>query len=145
MIDLDPEERALLSKLPALVGGVGADADDPASLRMRPDAYPEDSAASWEFTRMTDETLDDGRRNDGRIFSESLEAAATEGLSVETTEAWLRVIGDARLTLASREGIGRDDDLPEPSVANPRLAVVHYLGGLQHGIVEVLLEEMADK
>ena len=72
---------------------------------------------------MTSSDLDEARRWDSGVFRESLESAVTVGLPFAEAEAWVRVIGDARLVLAAREGIGRDDELPEPSLANPRLAL----------------------
>ena len=143
-VRLSEDERDFLSQLPALLDGVGARGDDPAAERMHPNAYPDDSPEAWEFTRLTDTDLDEARRSDAAAFAESLERAAVEGLSLGEAESWLRLVGDARLVLASREGIDRDGELPEPSAANPRLALVHYLGALQNEIVEVLMTTMAD-
>ena len=48
-VRLNSEERAVLSQLPVLVGGVGSDEDDPAAGRMTPNAYADDAeaAARW--------------------------------------------------------------------------------------------------
>ena len=143
-VRLSDDERGFLSQLPALLSGVGARADDPAAVRLHPNAYPEDSPEAWEFSRMTDSDLDQARRTDTDAFMESLERAAGDGLSLGEAEAWVRLVGDARLVLAAREGIDRNGELPEPSVANPRLSLVHYLGALQNEIVEVLMTTMAE-
>lgn len=143
-VRLPKPEQALLAQLPELLESVAAGADDPAADRMHPNAYPDDAAAAWEFSRMIDGELDTARRRDQATFADSLERALGAGLPMPEAEAWLRVIGDARLVLASREGIGREDELPEHSLSNPRLALVHYLGALQHEIVEVLLASMGD-
>lgn len=143
-VRLPKQQQVLLAQLPELLGTVAADADDPATERMYPNAYPHDEAAAWEFNRMVDGELETARHRDQMTFAGSLERAMGPGLPVAEAEAWLRVIGDARLVLASREGIGRDDELPDPSLSNPRLAVVHYLGALQHEIVEALMTSMVD-
>ena len=134
----------MLAQLPELVAGVGAEGQDPAAERLHPNAYQDDTAEAWEFSRMTDGDLDAARRADAEALVASLETARRAGLSLEDAEAWVRVIGDARLVLAAREGVDRHGELPEPSLANPRLALVHYLGYLQHEIVEVLMTTMAD-
>ncbi len=143
-VRLSEDERELLVNLPALVAAVAAD-DDPAAARLHPNAYPDDDEASREFARLTDRDLDDARDQDGDAFGASIDAAASEGITFSAAEAWLRVLGDARLVLAAREGIDREGELPEPSLANPRLALVHYLGALQHEIVEVLMTTMAEE
>ncbi|MFQ5554387.1 MAG: DUF2017 family protein [Acidimicrobiia bacterium] len=143
-VRLPGEERAVLAQLPQLVGGVGAAAEDAAADRLRPDAYPDDAEAAREFTRMTESDLDTARREDADAFEATLDGIGTTGLSLEEAESWVRMLGDARLVLAAREGIARDGELPRPSMAKPRLALVHYLGALQQEIVEVLLSSMAD-
>jgi hypothetical protein len=143
-VRLSEEERAFLARLPEVVGGVESDPADPAAARMRPEAYPGDGAASREFSRLTSGELTDARRVDAEAFTRSLSEAESEGISLEQAESWLRLLGDARLVLAAREGIVREGELPDPSAANPRLALVHYLGALQNEIVEVLMTTMVD-
>ncbi len=143
-VRLAGEERAVLGQLPGLLAAVGSDAEDAAADRMAPNPYPGDEAAAWEFTRMTRSDLADARHEDAEVFAASLDAAGSQGIPTEVAEAWVRLLGDARLVLAAREGIGRDGELPEPSASNPRLALVHYLGFLQHEIVEALLGSMVD-
>ncbi len=143
-VRLPGEERAVLGQLPALVASVGSDPEDAAADRMAPDPYPGDESASWEFSRMTRSDLDGARHQDAEAFAGSLDAAGSGGIATGVAEAWVRVLGDARLVLAAREGIALDGELPEPSASNPRIALVHYLGVLQHEIVETLLGSMAD-
>jgi len=59
-------------------------------------------------------------------------------LSAGEAEAWMRVLAEARLVLASRLGIiedGWEDDLPED---DPPVALLHYLGWLQQSLTETL-------
>lgn len=143
-VRLPAEERAVLGQLPALLGSVSVDDQGAVSERLRPNPYPDDEAAAWEFSRMTRSDLDGARHRDAEAFTASLETVGSDGMPIEVAEAWVRVLGESRLVLAAREGVVRDGVLPEPSAANPTIALVHYLGVLQHEIVDALLAAMAD-
>ena len=144
-VHLPEDEHALLVQLPGLVADVAADPYDSVSKRMHPNAYPDATAEAREFSRMTHSDLDAARRRDIGVFCESLVSAATTGLTFSEAEAWVRLIGDVRLVLAARSGIGRDGELPDPSLAKPPLALVYYLGALQQEIVKVLTEVMESR
>ena len=143
-VRLNSEERAVLSQLPVLVGGVGSDEDDPAAGRMTPNAYADDAEAAEEFSSMTAGDLDAARRRDAGVFAQTLDDIGDTGMTLEEAEAWVRMIGDSRLVLAARAGVDQGSGLPEPSTADPRIALVHYLGALQNDVVEALLSTMAD-
>jgi hypothetical protein len=143
-VRLSSKERAVLSQLPVLVGGVGIEENDPAYGRMSPNAYADDVEAAQEFTSMTAGDLDAARRRDAEVFAETLDAIGDTGMTLEEAEAWVRMIGDSRLVLAARAGVDHDSGLPEPSATDPRIALVHYLGALQNDVVEALLSTMAD-
>ena len=59
-------------------------------------------------------------------------------LSSGESEAWLRVLGDARLVLASRLGIADDGWEEQFSENDPSIALLHYLGWLQQSLAETL-------
>lgn len=143
---LEAEERALLRQLPSLVGSVGAVADDPALDRMQPDAYEDDEDAAWDFRRMTEPELDQVRTYDRELFEATLDLTSSDlRLSFDEAEAWVRLIGDARLIVAARAGVARDAELPEPSGSTPEITLVHYLGMIQDDLVNALSEGMQDQ
>jgi hypothetical protein len=137
-VSLGPDEQVLLSQLLTLLGSVGASPDDPAADRLDPDAYRDDVDASHEFRRLTASELTTARDMDREVFAATLPSSH---LSVEEAEAWVRVIGDARLAIAARRGVVEGDTEWESEIdQNPDLAVVAYLGFLQARLVEALLE-----
>jgi hypothetical protein len=144
LVTLDPAEVAILSRLPSLVGSVGAQHDDPAEERLHPAAYVDDEDAAREFRRLVDKDLVEGRSEDLAVFTETL-SDADDGvvLSEAHLECWLRVLGDARLTLAARRELLVDDEtFAKASRRDPDVALIDYLGMLQQEIVEQLLATM---
>ena len=59
-------------------------------------------------------------------------------LSPGESEAWLRVLGDTRLVLASRLGITDDGWEDQLADDDPSVALLHYLGWLQQSLAETL-------
>lgn len=137
VIDLEPGAWALLRTLPSLLGSVGAAADDPAVRRLSLPAYPGDPSAQEEFDRYVGPELETARTADRETFAAAVDAG--ERLSIEEAEAWLRVIGEARLVVAARKGIQIEDESWEDRVLeDPDLGLVAFLGYLQDGIVGAL-------
>ena len=142
-IRLSAAEVAILSRLPALLGSVGSDADDPAPGRLHPRAYRDDAAGSLELIRVTKDDLAAGRAADLEVFSGQLaESADGVVISVEDAEAWLRVLGSARIVLASRRGLFDLEDLGLASADDPDVALVNLLGAYQQDLAEALLTRM---
>ena len=86
---------------------------DPALRRLLPDAYSDDDAAAAEFRRYTDGSLRDGMRADAAVVAAALAEVADGGairIGAQDAEAWLRVLTDVRLVLATRLGIARASD-----------------------------------
>lgn len=145
VVRLDRREVATLALATEILATVGEPAGDPAAERLSVDAYPGDEAASHEFRRLMSSELDQGRSADRSAFATSLEAAA-EGpvtLSAGEAEAWLLVLGEARLVLAARlgieeEGWGESDDEP----MDPAMALLHFLSWMQGSLSEVLLDQL---
>lgn len=121
----DGEATTSEDPLEAMVGMDGPRdvPDDPALLRLLPDAHREDPDASSEFRRLTERTLRDSKVNDATVLLETLDV--TDGsaagddedeadyefeLDREQVRSWLRCITDLRLTLAERLGVTVDDD-----------------------------------
>ena len=135
-VSLGPEERAFLPTLLVLLETVVPDRGDPAAERLDPPAYEADPEAEREYRRLMAGELEDARAADRQRFAASVE---TDQLDREDAESWLRVLGDARLTLAARKGITRDDDHWEDRVGDdPELGMLAYLGFLQGSLVDAL-------
>ena len=147
-----PEEAALLVQLAGesaeLVDRArhtGGQPTDPAVIRLLPDAYPEDPAASAEFRRFTTDGLAQRKILNARIVIEML--AGSEGtdpvlvrLDNVASSAWLRTITDIRLVLGARLGIvqdGDEGDIHDDETALLR-ALFDWLAFLQETLVDVL-------
>lgn len=127
-------DRIVLKRLPALLEGVGG-GDDPAAARLDPDAY-EDEAAAQEFRRLVADELDAARREDRQTFERTLGA---KSLTLDEAEAWVRVVGDARLVLAARSGI-TSENWEDDTRSDPQLALLGYLSYVQSSLIRALSE-----
>lgn len=144
-VSLDANEIDALRVVPDLLASVGEVGDDPAQARLDIDAYRDDAESAAEYRRLMASEMEAGRAADRSAFSETLDALGRGPvtLSPGESEAWLTVLGEARLALAARlgieeEGWGQD----EASVSSPPMALLHYLSWLQGGLAEVLLETL---
>jgi hypothetical protein len=94
--------------------GIDADAEipeDPALLRLLPDAYPDDPEASAEFRRFTERGLRESKLANAQVLLGSLEHSGSKiTLSAPQAAGWLGALTDLRLTLGHRLGIVGDDD-----------------------------------
>jgi len=126
-----------------LLETVGMIDADPAVGRLDQAPYPDDPEASAEFQRLMAGELEQSRAADRSAFSLTVEQAPRGvTLSAGEAEAWLRVLAEARLVLASRLGIAEDgweDDLPED---DPPVALLHYLGWLQQSLADTLEDQL---
>lgn len=139
-MELTPWHAELLGLLETLL-----DAPAPDALPTSP--YKDDDAANEEFERLMASETKQARAADRSAVQLSLEQAIIdpEGtvLSVEEAEAWLRVLGEARLSLASRVGVKDSSWEQDQGLENdPSIELLDYLSWLQAGLVEVLLEQM---
>lgn len=135
-VELEQWEADVLRSVPGLLSSVGDPEVDPAAARLLPSPYPEDPEEAAEYRRLMDEEITQSRRADRSAFELTVEHE-TVTLSEGEAGAWLRVIGEARLVVAARAGI-RDDGWE--SETEPAAALLHYLGALQHALVEALEE-----
>jgi hypothetical protein len=138
-LTLESWESEALQTVPGLLDSVGNPGEDPAADRLEQAPYPDDPEASAEFRRLMADEMAQSRAADRSAFALTVEQAPRGVvLSHGESEAWLRVLGDARLVLASRFGIDEDgweDQLPED---DPPVALLHYLGWLQQSLAETL-------
>ena len=130
------QERAVLHTLPETLNNLGTSDADPAAARLHPPAYPDDPAADAYFREMTEGDLAKARASDRSRFAETVDAGS---MSDDDAQMWLRVLGDARLTLAARMGIEQEGWEDDRSLAETRDGeMLHYLGYLQDALIQVL-------
>jgi len=131
-VDLAETERAMLRRIPDLLGSL--EEGEAAAQRLAPVAYqdPEEDA---EFRRLVSGDMSSGRTTDRSGFASSIIDARV--LSSEQAQAWLRVLGEARLVLGARLGIA-EDGWQIPSDASSEFALLGYLGFLLEELVDAL-------
>ena len=133
-LDLTEMERRVLMLVPAVLDGVGAVGEDPAADRLDYRPHPDDPEAAEQYQDLIGDDLEVLRLEDRRAFSESI---ASPRLALDQAEAWLRVVGEARLVLAARVGITEDGWEANP-VEDPEMALLHMLGHLQDELIGAL-------
>lgn len=110
--------------------------DGDAGERLSYAAHPDDPAAEARYRDLVDGELDSLRRADRAVFEEVVSGVP---VSPELIEAFMRVVGEARLVLAERVGIEDDGwELTEPS-GDPEMALLVWLGYLQDAAVAALM------
>lgn len=123
--------------------------DDPAVLRLVPDAY-DDPDAAREFRELTESDLLGRRRSDaarvlatlgevGELGDDLDDPAVAEIVAVvldrDDVQAWLRTLAAIRLVLATRLGIVDDD---EHDHDDPKYGIYDWLGYRLDGLVGAL-------
>lgn len=126
--------------------------EDPALLRLLPDASREDDEIAGEFRRFTERGLRARKRQALATARATLERPGPLRLSEAEAEAWLTSLTDVRLVLAERLGLRTDEDaealhavLLAGAEDDPRAwlaAVYDFLTWLQETLVTVLAESL---
>ena len=137
ILNLPPEERALLQSLPAQFREV-LQTDDPSLRRIFPPAYTDDDDANDEFRRLMREELLEGKLAALEIVEET---ATLDRLTGEQLEGWLGALESLRLFLGTQLDVTEETyaielDPDDPSA--PALALYSYLSWLQEQAVEAL-------
>jgi hypothetical protein len=120
--------------------------DDPAMLRLLPDAYRDDVDAAAEFRRFTADGLAERKAANARAVVASLDAESTAKTTVRLDEpavqSWLRVLTDIRLVLATRLGIEHDGDrgYADSDAAILLSDIYDWLGIVQASILDALTD-----
>lgn len=133
-------EREFLLGIPVLLEEVDDHPGDPAYARLHVEAYPDDPDAQSEMAEYSGSQLAEERTTERAQFAASLEAG-TAVLTVDQAEAWLTVLGDARLALAARLGI-TEPGWEETSEEDPARVTLGFLSFLQDQLVDVLMERL---
>jgi Domain of unknown function (DUF2017) len=128
---------------PAASGPPAVDAD-PVRTRLYPDARPDDPAWSARFRDMIRGDLDDARRANLAVVTETLDAGSIDD---SQADAWLHVLNDLRLVMGTRLDITEEDEAepfdPEDPQAAARI-VYAYAGWLEGQFVDVLAAALPD-
>ena len=141
-IRLESDEVDALGLVTELLDSVGEVSNDPAGDRLNIAVYPEDADASAEFQRLMGSEMAAGRQSDRSAFTAVLEAlqSGPVTMSLAEAEAWMMVLGEARLALAARLGIEEEGWGEDPAEAEqPAMALLHYLSYLQGSLTDLLM------
>ena len=132
-LSVEADEQGMLFSLPTLL-----QSGDDAGGRLDYTPHPDDPAADAEYRELIGDDLAHLRRQDRDSFNDLV---AGEPGSPEALEAFMRVVGEARLVLAGRLGIEDDGWEAEADMrSDPELALLGWLGYLQDAAVGVLSE-----
>lgn len=132
-LEVGAPERRVLASVPVLIETAGD-----AGGRLDYSAHPHDAEADARYRDLVGDDLSALRRQDLTEF-EGLVGGASS--SFDGLEAFMRVVGDARIVLAQRLGI--DDEGWEAELdprSDPEVALLAWLGYLQDEAVAVLSE-----
>lgn len=132
VLEIEPAEREVLESIPTLVE-TGGDAGG----RLDYSAHPDDPDADARYRELLAGELDALRAEDRGAFERVVagEVSDDEGIA-----AFMRVVGEARLVLASRVGIEHDGWEGSADHSDPRVAMLGWLGFLQETAVGLLLD-----
>ena len=141
-------ERKMITNLSRGVVETMATAEDPAAVddpvlrRLLPDAFPDEPEASAEFAAATRKRLAASKADGARRLAADLEAAPGGVITLDPDEAvvWLKALGDLRLALAERVGIGA----VQGDVRSPQGLLYAWLTWLQGSLVEAIDPTLAD-
>jgi hypothetical protein len=118
--------------------------DDPALVRLFPDAYADDDEAASEFRRFTERSLRETKLAHARTVADSLTMSGDKlTLTDDDAQSWLGTLNDLRLTLGSRLGVeeGNHEDFLELPEDHPYFTLYHvydWLTFLQETLVRAL-------
>ncbi len=132
-LQLAAMERGALRSVPSIVEtGSGSGG------RLDYTAHPDDAGADARYRELVSGDLDGLRRVDRVAFERVAQGESVDPVAVE---AFMRVLGDARLVLAERIGIEEDGWEAEAwETVDPEVALLGWLGYLQDAAVQALSE-----
>lgn len=144
LVQLEPEAVQVLEGMPDWLADVGLDPRDPAGPRLSQSAYPDDPMASAEYEIVAGDNINDLRVEDRSTFLRTLTESGDDiELTVEQAEAWMRVVGDTRLMLASRLGYTENDQLnQEPT--SPSQHLLYFLTFVQTALIDAIDQLLFD-
>ena len=118
--------------------------DDPVLLRLFPDAYADDEAASEDFRRFTERSLREGKSSNAATVLDALARSGSKVvLTADQAGAWLGSLNDLRLVMAGRLGLDEDNHdqflaLPEDHPARGVYLAYDWLTFLQETLIQAI-------
>jgi hypothetical protein len=148
MLEVEPAEEDPLEALVGLSPNA-SEPEDPALLRLLPNAVKGDAEASLEFRRLTERSLREGKAGALRAAALGLESPHLV-LDDAAARHWSTALNDVRLVLAERLGIRSEEDAErihgvtdwsEADDVEKYLALVYnFVTWLQTTLVEAMLD-----
>lgn len=134
-----PYRAALADLLGQLDALLEHQPDDPALLRLRPPAYPDEPERDAEYQLLAGEELRAARR---QAIEEVVASLQRDRLGEDELWQWLRSLNALRLVLATRLDITDEDENEGPADLDgedaPVWAAYGFLGLVQQDVVEAL-------
>ncbi|WP_144760303.1 DUF2017 family protein [Curtobacterium sp. 9128] len=145
-LDMASGERAVLTDLTEQLRQIlDGDMDsDPVTLRMFPDAYPGDRAASAEFRRYTQSDLRTAKSANAQVVHDWLTGTKDGAFAPTDEQAWIRCLTDLRLTIADRLGIVDQATEDATRTGNGGVGlrdVYDWLGFVQEHLITTMTED----
>lgn len=150
------EEREALRSVPPQLRAI-MESDDPTPSaeqvrrRLFPRAYDDDEAEA-EYQSMAEADLRQQRFDALETFLRTLDEGIERGrrwqvrLDGQEAEAWLAVVNDARLVLATTVGITDESEWERgPDHDDPASIMLYYLGWLEEELVQALSSTLPDE
>jgi hypothetical protein len=149
-VTIGAEEHRALAALPdqlrpIVAGEADGDLAEAVRGRLFPAAYAEDDLDA-EFRSLVGDDLVTGRLAQLDTFDRTVGAATPSlgrvkiDLDADEAAAWLAVVNDTRLTLATVLGITSEDEWQHgPDAEDPASAMLWYLGWLEEELVGALM------
>jgi len=147
-VPADPDADPL-----AVMVGIDPDAapsEDPALLRLLPNAFPDDDEASSEFRRFTERELRDAKVRNAGAVGQSLEGGpGVLEIDADLVPAWLGFLNDTRLIIGARLDVTEDNHeelaaLPDDDPRAALFGMYGWLTYLQESMVQLMLGEELD-
>lgn len=155
-VTLPVAERQLLADLAATLRSRISDVDpdvpfDAITARLFPRAY-EDPLDQMQYAGSMMGPLAEAKRTQLDTFAESLVAGEVSGgtwrhvLTPDDCAAWMAVLQDGRLVLATAVGIETEEDWEELAASEDEVAIIlDHLGMLLNTLVMLLMGDVTDE
>lgn len=145
-------EHDLLETLPAqLLPLLAGDADArEVTQRLYSRGY-EDEELERDYRNLVGQDIVEQRTAAMRTFAETLQAGDVDHgqwhaeLDADAAAAWLSAVNDARLILGAVMGITVEEQWESADLEDPAVALLHYLGGLQEGLLDALTATLLEE
>ncbi len=140
LVDLAEPERVLLGQVIPLLESVGETEDDPGKRRLDFPVYLDSPVDDLEWKDHMGAGLAAGRMADRHVFSTVVDDDGPVEVSFEGADSLVRVLNEARLVYAARQGIDVASDFD--NLDEGARIVLDYLGALQEELTLLLMSSL---